>query len=68
VAGREDKKSKKNVSSAKLAKAVNNPKVVSIEKFEDIKKHIKKNCKKGEVVVIMGAGNIYNLFLDLTKK
>jgi len=68
VAGREDKKSKANVSSAKLAKAVNNPRVVSMEKFEDIKKYVYDNCKKGEVVVVMGAGDVYNLFLDLTKK
>lgn len=68
VAGREDKKSKASVSSAKLAKAVNNPRVVSMEKFEDIKKYVYDNCKKGEVVVVMGAGDVYNLFLDLTKK
>jgi UDP-N-acetylmuramate-alanine ligase len=68
VAGREDKKSKANVNSAKLAKAVNNPRVVSMEKFEDIKKYVYDNCKKGEVVVVMGAGDIYNLFSDLTKK
>lgn len=68
VAGREDEESKKSVSAEKLVKAVNDPKVITIKSFDEIKKYIIKNCEKNSVVIIMGAGNIYNLFLDLTKK
>ncbi|MDD4062501.1 MAG: Mur ligase domain-containing protein [Candidatus Pacebacteria bacterium] len=68
VKGREDKKSKKSVCSEKIVRSVNDPRVIFIKSFDEIKKYVIKNCKRGSVVVVMGAGNIYNLFLDLTKK
>jgi UDP-N-acetylmuramate-alanine ligase len=35
---------------------------------KEIIDYLKKNSKGGEVVVIMGAGDIYNLVIDLTEK
>ncbi len=68
VKGREDKKSKKSVCSEKIVRSVNDPRVIFIKSFDEIKKYVIKNCKRGSVVVVMGAGDVYNLFLDLTKK
>jgi len=35
---------------------------------EEIIDYLKEGLKGGEVVIIMGAGDIYNLFLELTKE
>ena len=72
VAGRESRAIKRKVSSAKLAKAVaqklkiKNLKlktggVVYIPTIKEIESYLKQNLQGGEVVVIMGAGDIYNL-------
>jgi UDP-N-acetylmuramate--alanine ligase len=61
VAGRENKKIKKLVSAEKLVKAVGNPSVIYLKK-DKIYQFLKKNLKgKNEVVIFMGAGDIYNL-------
>ncbi|PIS39257.1 MAG: UDP-N-acetylmuramate--L-alanine ligase [Candidatus Nealsonbacteria bacterium CG08_land_8_20_14_0_20_38_20] len=60
VAGREDKKIKKLVNSKKLVEAINKPFVSYLPK-EKIINYLKENLKSGEVVIIMGAGDIYNL-------
>jgi UDP-N-acetylmuramate--alanine ligase len=60
VAGREEKKIKQEVNTEGLAKAVKKPSVIYIPK-EKIVNHLKKNVKAGEVVIIMGAGDIYKL-------
>jgi len=60
VAGREDPKIKKKVSSEKLVKAINK----NAEYIPSIKKaanYFKKNLKGREVVIVMGAGDIYQL-------
>lgn len=67
VAGREEKEIKKKVNSEKLVKAVNKNWVIYLPKKEIIN-YLKKNLRGGEVVVIMGAGDIYNLVIDLTEK
>ena len=64
VAGREKKDIKKKVSSQKLVKAVNKSFVTYMPKSK-IESFLKKNLKGGEVVVIMGAGDIYDLSLKL---
>lgn len=64
VAGREEKKIKKNVSAEKLAKAVKNPKVSYLAK-DQIINYLKKNLGGREVVITMGAGDIYQLDKDL---
>ena len=67
VAGREEKKIKKKINSEKLVKAVNKNWVIYLPKKKIIN-YLKKNLKGGEVVVIMGAGDIYNLVINLTEK
>ena len=60
VAGREEKEIKKKINSEKLVKAVNKNWVIYLPKKKIIN-YLKKNLKGGEVVVIMGAGDIYKL-------
>ncbi len=72
VAGREETSIKKKVSSEKLVKAIENCKlkianypVVYISTLSAIESYLKQNLKGGEVVMVMGAGDIYNLTLRL---
>jgi UDP-N-acetylmuramate--alanine ligase len=67
VAGREDKKIKEKVNSKKLIEAIKKSWAIYLPK-EKIIDYLKKNLKGGEVVIIMGAGDIYNLALKLTEK
>ena len=60
VAGREKKEIKEKVNSKKLVKAVNRENVIFLQK-QKIIDYLKKNLKGGEVVIIMGAGDIYDL-------
>jgi len=64
VAGRENKKIKKKVNSQKLIKAINKSNVIYLPK-EKIINYLKNNLEGEEVVIIMGAGDIYNLTLAL---
>jgi UDP-N-acetylmuramate--alanine ligase len=64
VAGREKKEIKKKVNSKKLIEAINKPSAIYLPK-EKIIDFLKKNLKGGEVVIIMGAGDIYKLNLKL---
>lgn len=66
VAGREEKKIKEKVNSKKLVEAVNKKPVIYLPK-EKIIDFFQKNLKGGEVVIIMGAGDIYKL-TDILKK
>jgi len=65
VAGRENKKIKKKVSSQKLVKTINKSRVMYLPN-EKILEYLRQNLKGREVVIIMGAGDIYNLTLRLT--
>jgi len=65
VAGREEKDIKKKVNAEKLARAVNGNKTIYVPKKE-IPDYLEKNLKGGEVLIVMGAGDIYNLTLSLT--
>ncbi|MCX6764757.1 MAG: UDP-N-acetylmuramate--L-alanine ligase [Candidatus Nealsonbacteria bacterium] len=74
VAGREEESIKKSVSSEKLVKEIKSKKkkegfVIYLPGFKEILKFLEKNLKGGEVLVIMGAGDIYNLnnFIHLTE-
>jgi UDP-N-acetylmuramate--alanine ligase len=67
VAGRETPKIKKKVSSEKLVREINKKNVMYIPNSEKVEKYLKKNLRGGEVVMIMGAGDIYNLSIELTK-
>ena len=68
VAGRETPKIKKKVSSEKLVREINKKNVMYIPNSEKVEKYLKKNLQGGEVVMIMGAGDIYNLVIDLTER
>lgn len=59
VAGREDKEIREKISSQKLVKTVNKDSVIYITK-EKIIEFLKQNLNGGEIVIIMGAGNIYD--------
>jgi UDP-N-acetylmuramate--alanine ligase len=72
VAGRENEFIRKSVSSEKLVKEIKKntgDSVVYLSDFKKILNYLDKNLKGGEVLVIMGAGDIYNLnnFLHLTE-
>jgi UDP-N-acetylmuramate--alanine ligase len=60
VAGRERKKIKKKINSRKLIKEIKKAQAIYLPK-ERIKNYLRRNLKGGEVVIIMGAGDIYKL-------
>ncbi len=64
VAGREKSSIKKKINSKILAEAINKKKVLYLPDRK-IMKYLKENLTGGEVVVIMGAGNIYQLTLKV---
>jgi len=63
VAGREESKISKKVSSKRLADNIKKrgKKVHSIENFRKIPQFLKKKIKPGDVVLVMGAGDIYQI-------
>jgi UDP-N-acetylmuramate--alanine ligase len=67
VAGREKKEIKKMVSSLKLVEAIREGRINSaqdvsyIPSIEEVKSFLEKNLQGGEIVMIMGAGDIYEL-------
>ena len=78
VAGREEKAIRKKVSSQKLAEKIQimlkrdleNPKeVLYIPTADKVKAYLERNLEGNEVVVVMGAGDIYqNLTVRLTPR
>ncbi len=60
VAGREEKNIKKKVSSAKLVKEIKRKNVVYLPKVK-LFDYIKANIEEIDVLIIMGAGDIYQL-------
>ncbi len=67
VAGREEKKIKEKVSSEKLVKKINKSWAIYLPK-DKIIDYLKQNLQGGEVVIIMGAGDIYKLAIHLTER
>ncbi|MCP6718021.1 MAG: UDP-N-acetylmuramate--L-alanine ligase [Patescibacteria group bacterium] len=59
VVGREDEEIREEISSEKLVKAVNKDSVIYIAK-EKIIEFLRQNLNGQEVIIIMGAGNIYD--------
>ncbi len=64
VAGRENAEIKKKVNSEKLVKAIKKNSVIYLPK-EKVIDYLNKNLKGGEVVIIMGAGDIYQIIPKL---
>jgi len=60
VTGREKKQIREKINSRKLIKKINKSEAIYLPKGK-IKNHLKRNLKDGEVVIIMGAGDIYEL-------
>ena len=60
VAGRENKKIKEKVSSEKLVKAINSKEVNYLPSIEKAINFIKERVKKEDVIIFMGAGDIYS--------
>jgi len=64
VAGRETKKINKQVSSKKLVEAIDKKNIIYVP-FSKIEKHIKENINLIDILIIMGAGDIYKLIEKL---
>jgi len=60
VAGREEKEIKQKVNSEKLIKAIKKPWAIYLPK-KKIVNYLNRNLQGGEVVIVMGAGDIYEL-------
>lgn len=60
VAGREKKGIVKKVSAALLVKKINKPDIIYLKK-EKILDYLEKHLEGGEVVAVLGAGDIYKL-------
>jgi UDP-N-acetylmuramate--alanine ligase len=67
VAGREDREIKKEVNSEKLVKAIKRPCITYLPK-EQIIDRLKQNIKPNDIVIIMGAGDIYLICDKLLNK
>ncbi|MDD2796557.1 MAG: Mur ligase domain-containing protein [Candidatus Pacebacteria bacterium] len=63
--GRESPEIKKQINSEKLVSKINHKNCAFIKNFEEAKIFIKNTLKENNVLIIMGAGNIYNLYLEL---
>jgi UDP-N-acetylmuramate--alanine ligase len=72
VAGRENKDIKKRISSKKICELVNKKSVKYEKSLIDAEEYIEKTIALKEVLIVMGAGDIYSSFLrikeSLTKK
>ena len=67
VHGRETEEIKNKVSSQKLVETVNKDSVRYLPQ-QKIEEFLNKEIKGGEVVIIMGAGNIYDIALKIMNK
>lgn len=63
VAGRETKKAKQTVNSKKLAHALNErgKNACHFKNFAQARLHLKKTARPGDIILMMGAGDIYRL-------
>jgi len=68
VAGREEKNIKKLTSSKRLTESIGKSSVFYIKTEEMAWKYLGENLKNGDVIIIMGAGDIYEVFSGLIKK
>ncbi|MDP2638840.1 MAG: cyanophycin synthetase, partial [Candidatus Azambacteria bacterium] len=60
VAGREEKEIKKEINSEKLVEAIKKSSIIYLQK-DNIVSYLKEKVKNGDVVIIMGAGDIYKI-------
>ncbi len=62
VAGRENKKIKKKISSQKLVKEIGSEKISYISSIEDSEEYLRKKAGDIEILIVMGAGDVYKVF------
>ena len=72
VAGREEGSIKKRISSLRLTEEIQKKRppfsILHTPNAKDAKSYLSKNLKSGDIVMVMGAGDIYkNLTLELTR-
>lgn len=60
VAGRETKSINKEVNSEKLVKKIDKKSIIYLP-FQNIKEYLRQNIGDGEILVIMGAGDVYKI-------
>lgn len=60
VAGRENQRTKRKINSKKLVKKISEDNVIYLPR-ESLKSYLKDSLKEKEVLLIMGAGDIYKL-------
>jgi len=62
-------KSDKRINSKKLTEKIRryNPNVFYIKKFADIEKFLKNNAKKGDIIITMGAGDVFKIGEEMLK-
>ena len=60
VAGRENLSIKKKVNAKKLVEEINRKEVIYLKK-ENLKQFLQKNLRADQILIIMGAGDIYKL-------
>jgi UDP-N-acetylmuramate--alanine ligase len=65
VSGREEREIKKKVSAEKLVKSINKKKVIYLPK-EEIVDYLKRTLREESLLIIMGAGDIYQLISQFT--
>jgi len=63
VSGRENRQIMKKVNSQKLTKAINKENVIYLPR-KKIMNYLKKHLRGKEIIVIMGAGDIYEFFCN----
>jgi len=61
VAGRENEEIKRKVSAQKLVDAIDKPNTIYLPKGK-IMNYLDKNLEKKDIVIVMGAGDLYKLF------
>ena len=66
VAGRENERIKKTVNSEKLVKSIKRESALYLQK-DKIISFVEKNASGIDVLIIMGAGDIYDFDVCLTK-
>ena len=69
VAGRETKKARQAVNYEKLAHALiaRGKNAFHVNNFDDAKQHLYATARPGDTVILMGAGDIYDMAQDLAK-
>ena len=55
------------ISSEILADKIKSKKAIPFKNFEDIEKYIKENLKKGDVLMTIGAGDVYKIGENILK-